>query len=218
MTQESTPGAVPPPSWTPDPAPSPTQVAAASPVAPPPPAPASFAPAPISPTVAPRKNRASMGTALLLVGALVAIGGVSFAVGRVTAPAPPAATGFGGRGTGTGGAFGGTGTGTGGGFGRGAGALSINGTVVAIDASTIQVKLASGNTVTLNLGSNVTYRNANVGTAADVTPGATVEIGLAPGGGGNGPSASGNPRPSGGFGGGFGAGFTGTVGTITVVK
>jgi hypothetical protein len=96
--------------------------------------------------------------------------------------------------------------------------VNISGTVVSIDASSIQVKLSTGNTVTLNLGSSVTYRTATAGTATDVTPGSTVEIGLALGGGGNGPTASGNPRPSGGFGGGFGGGFTGTVGTITVVK
>jgi hypothetical protein len=97
--------------------------------------------------------------------------------------------------------------------------VNISGTVVSIDPSSIQVKLSTGNTVTLNLSSSVTYRTATAGTAADVTPGSTVEIGLAlGGGGGNGPTASGNPRPSGGFGGGFGGGFTGTVGTITVVK
>lgn len=223
MTQQSTPGGTPPPSWTPDSAvpvalpahPQPAPIAPAPALAP-----TSFAPAPVVATVAPRKNRASTGTALLLVGALVAIGGVAFAVGRVTAPpAATAATGFGGRGTGTGGTgLGGvTGTGTGtGGFGRGGagGGVSISGTVVSIDATSIQIKLASGTTETLNLGGSVTYRNATAGSAADVTPGATVEIGLALGGGRTGPTASGNPRPSGGFGG----GFTGTVGTITVVK
>jgi hypothetical protein len=218
-TPGSTPGSTPPPTWTPDPTPAP--LANSVPPAPP----ASFAPAPIvAKTTA--KNRASTGTALLLVGALVAIGGVAFAVGRVTAPAAaatPAAGGLGGAGRGAGangeGGFGGFGGGAGGagGFGgaagRGAAGLSVSGTVVSIDGSTIQIKLANGTTETLNLSSTVTYRDSTTGTATDVIPGSTVQIGLALGAG-TGPTASGQPRPSGGFGGLGGA----TVGTITVVK
>jgi len=142
---------------------------------------------------------------------------VAFAVGRVTAPAAattPTGGAFpgGGRGTGNEGGFGGPGGFGGGGAGGGAG-VNISGTVVSIDGSTIQIKLANGTTETLNLGSTVTYRDSTTGTAADVTPGSTVQIGLALGAGG-GPTASGQPRPSGGFGGLGGA----TVGTITVVK
>jgi hypothetical protein len=166
------------------------------------------------------KNRASTGTALLLVGALVAIGGVAFAVGRVTAPAAaaaPTAGGFGGAGRGNGeggtGGFGGAG-GFGGGAGRGAAGVSVTGTVVSINGSSIQLKLANGTTETLNLSSTVTYRDSTTGTAADVAPGATVQISLALGAGAGGPTASGQPRPSGGFGGLGNA----TVGTITVVK
>ncbi len=240
-TPGSTPGSTPPPTWTPDasavppaaPVPPADPLAASQPVGfvPPPPVapagPAPFAPPPTSFAPAPivakttARNRASTGTALLLVGALVAIGGVAFAVGRVTAPtaaAPTNAGGFGGAGRGNGaeGGFGGAG-GFGGGFGggaaRGAAGVSISGTVVSIDGSSIQIKLANGTTETLNLASTVTYRDSTTGTAADVTPGATVEISLALGGGG-GPTASGQPRPSGGFGGLGNA----TVGTITVVK
>ena len=222
MTMDQpTPGSTPPPTWTPD--------ATQAPVSPPPappafaPPPASFAPAPLVATTKPR-NRASLGTALLLVGALVAIGGVAFAVGRVTAPTATAATnGLGaGRGTGTGGTgFGAGGTGGAGAFGgagRNGSGLSVTGTVVAIDANTIQLKLTTGATMTLNLGTSVTYRDSTVGSASDVAPGATVELGLSLGAG-TGPTASGQPRPSGGFGGGFGGGLTNaTVGTITVVK
>jgi hypothetical protein len=218
MTMDSsTPGSTPPPSWTPDPVPAPP----ANPVPLTPPT--SFAPAPVVAKTA-AKNRASTGTALLLVGALVAIGGVAFAVGRVTAPAAaaPTAGGFGGagRGTGTGeggtGGFGGAGGagGFGGGAGRGAAGVSVTGTVVSIDGSSIQIKLANGTTETLNLASTVTYRDSTTGTAADVAPGATVQISLALGAGAGGPTASGQPRPSGGFGGLGNA----TVGTITVVK
>jgi len=61
----------------------------------------------------------------------------------------------------------------------------------------------------------VTYRDSTTGSAADVTPGATVQVGLALAGR-TGPTASGNPPPSGGFG---GAGLANaSVGTITVVK
>ena len=210
MTMDSpTPGSTPPPVWTPDPAPG-SQAPATGPT--------SFAPAPLTPTMTTRKNRASAGTALLLVGALVAIGGVAFAVGRVTAPAAAAPTGLGagaGRGNGAENGFGGPGGfGGGGGFGgRGAGGLSVTGTVVSIDATSIQIKLADGTTETLNLGSSVTYRDSTAGSASDVAPGATVQVSLALGGG-TGPTASGQPRPSGGFGGLANA----TVGTITVVK
>ncbi len=243
MTQEPNPGAT-PPTWTPEagqpagappagaqptpaqaPAPYAAPPAQAPYAAPPVQAPAAFAPAPINPTIStPKpKNRASAGTAILLVGALVAIGGVAFAVGRVTAPAAAAAPAFGGRGNGTGGGFGPTASGGAGGFGaafgRGSGGVNVSGTVVSIDANSIQVKLSTGNTVTLNLDSSTTYRTATTGSASDVAPGDTVELGLAVGGRTN-PSASGNPRPSGGPGGGFGGGFGagGTVSTITVVK
>jgi hypothetical protein len=214
MTMDSsTPGSTPPPSWTPDPVPAPP--ANQVPLTPP----TSFAPAPLVAKTA-AKNRASTGTALLLVGALVAIGGVAFAVGRVTAPAAaaaPTAGGFGGAGRGNGeggtGGFGGAG-GFGGGAGRGAAGVSVTGTVVSINGSSIQLKLANGTTETLNLSSTVTYRDSTTGTAADVAPGATVQISLALGAGAGGPTASGQPRPSGGFGGLGNA----TVGTITVVK
>ena len=214
MTMDApTPGSTPPPTWTTDPAPS-------APVSPPQ-APTSFVPAPLVATMTPRKNRASAGTALLLVGALVAIGGVAFAVGRVTAPAAATTTGLGAAGRGTGGE-GGFGAGGAGGFGgaggvggagRNGGALSVTGTVVSIDATTIQIKLANGTTTTLTLGSNTTYRDSTSGSAADVVPGATVQVALGVVTG-TGPAASGQPRPSGGFGGLGNA----TVGTITVVK
>ena len=153
------------------------------------------------------------------MGALVAIGGVAFAVGRVTAPAAATTTGgFAGAGRGAGTGEGGTGFGGTGGFvgaGRNGGDLNITGTVVSVNASSIQIKLATGTTMTLNLSTNVTYRDSTTGSAADVTPGATVQVGLALAGG-TGPTASGNPRPSGGFG---GAGLANaSVGTITVVK
>ena len=228
MTMDQpTPGSTPPPTWTPDAPQGPVSPPPAAPTLSPPTSapPTSFAPAPLIATTKPG-NRASLGTALLLVGALVAIGGVAFAVGRVTAPTATAATnGLGaGRGTGNGGTgFGGGPVGSGGpggfgGVGRTGGGLSVSGTVVSIDASTIQVKLANGTTETLNLAPTVTYRDSTTGSASDVTPGSTVDIGLSLGAG-TGPTASGQPRPSGGFGGGFGGGLTNaTVGTITVVK
>src|SRR5450432_4464917 len=129
MTMDSsTPGSTPPPSWTPDPVPaSPANPVPLTP-------PTSFAPAPVVAKTA-AKNRASTGTALLLVGALVAIGGVAFAVGRVTAPAAATTTGLGaaGRGTGGEGGFGAGGFGGAGGAGgfgaggRNAGASSVTG-------------------------------------------------------------------------------------------
>ena len=81
-----------------------------------------------------KKKRLSTGTTLLVVGAFVAIGGVSLALGRVTAPATATTAGDPGAGRGTG-------TGEGGGFGGGAGgtgglgSANITGTVVSVSDS-----------------------------------------------------------------------------------
>ena len=160
------------------------------------------------------KKRRMPATTLLVVGAFVAIGGVSLALGRVTAPATATTAGDPGAGRGTG-------TGEGGGFGGGAGgtgglgSANITGTVVSVSDSSIQLKLSTGDTVTLTLGNSVTYRDSTAGSASEIAPGATVELGLAGVGGGTNPTASGNPQPSG-----SGAGSSGntSVQTITVVK
>src|SRR5881628_1412493 len=68
---------------------------------------ASFGPAPVTstgPAARPLSRRSAFfsGSAILVLAALVAVGGVTFAVGRLTAPVAAAATGRG-NGTGNGG-------------------------------------------------------------------------------------------------------------------
>jgi hypothetical protein len=142
--------------------------------------------------------------ALLFVAALVAVGGIGFAVGHLTAPGTTA-TNPGGNGRyGPAGGFqrpslapgesfnpGNFGGNNRGGFG-GAGA-SIEGTVQSIDGSTLTIKLASGNTVTINLSGTTTYHNETSATAGDVTTGSTVFVQIETGA--VNPGASGSPNP-----------------------
>ena len=116
---------------------------------------------------------------LLAVGLLVAVGGVTFAVGRVTAPA--AATtrggfpngGFPNRGTGVGG----TGMGAAGlGRGAGFGGVLVTGTVDSVSGSTMILKEANGSTVTVNLAGTTKYHAQAAATAADVTAGKQVQV------------------------------------------
>ena len=202
---------------------------AASPFASPDAAPgtAPAAPAPSTPvepvrTVAVRSRRGGSGmlvNALLGVALVVAVGGVAFAAGRATAPASAAAAGRTGNGQGGGffapgasGAPGGRG-GFGGGGGSG-GTISVQGTVEAIDGSSITIKTTAGTTVTLSLNGDTSYHKQAAATAADVTTGSTVIVQLE-GRGGNGqrgPSASAAPSASGAPTDGFG-----TAGSVTVV-
>ncbi len=122
--------------------PAPSNPVASTP--PPPPAPSMPAPtaAPLASVIAKPKSSSSRGTSLLLgLAAAIAIGGLAFAAGRLTAPA---ATATAGRGTGQ---FPGNGTGqlpgNGQGFpGRGDafGGVTLNGTVEAITADSVTLE------------------------------------------------------------------------------
>jgi hypothetical protein len=157
---------------------------------------------------------------LLGLALVVAVGGVAFAAGRATAPASAAAagrTGFGqggagGQGFGGPAASGAPGRGFGG--GGGAGAISIQGTVEAIDGSSMTIKLPSGQTVTIGLNGSTTYHSQTAATASDVTNGSSVIVQIQGRGGAGGgqPSASGAPAPSGAP-----ATGLGTAGSVTVV-
>jgi hypothetical protein len=155
--------------------------------------------APVAPVVAVAPRRKSGGVInLLLVGAaILAIGGVAFAVGRTTAPVS-ASTGAGfvpGGGTGLrpGGSFapgaGGFGQG---GFGQG-GAVSLDGTVTAVTADSITVTLANGTERTFTLDGSTTYREATTASADAVAVGDNVSVKVA--GGGRGGTAAGSPAP-----------------------
>ena len=130
------------------------------------------------PVIAPAKKQDRTFRILLAVAALVAVGGVTFAIGRVTAPAAAATTrgGFaaGGFGAGTGaGAAGAGGLGGRGGFGGG---VLITGTVDSISGTTMTLKEANGTTVTVNLAGTTTYHSQAAATAADVTTGKQVQV------------------------------------------
>ncbi|HEY2887118.1 MAG TPA: hypothetical protein VGJ17_00750 [Candidatus Limnocylindrales bacterium] len=141
-----------------------------------------------------RRGPASWINVLLGLAFAVAIGGVAFAAGRMTAPAAAAANGLG-SGTGNGGRvfgngefpgnFGGGNGGNGGagGIGRGGGGASIQGTVTAISADSITIKTASGQDVTFSLTPTTTYHQQSTATAGDVKTGGNVlvRIGFNPG-------------------------------------
>jgi hypothetical protein len=142
---------------------------------------------------------------LLLIAGMVAIGGVAFAAGRVTAPAaaavaPSGRLGAGGFGNGftrpslapgetfNAGVFGG-------GLGRGgAGALSggVTGTVQSINGSTLTLLLSTGATVTIDLSGSTTYHNETAGSSSDVKVGTKVQVQID-----TAAAASASPNPSG---------------------
>ena len=158
---------------------------------------------------------------LLAVGLLVAVGGVTFAVGRVTAPAAAATTrsGFGNGGFGNGGT-GAAGAGTAGaGLGRGAGfgGVLVTGTVDSVSGSTMTLKEANGTTVTVNLAGTTTYHAQAAATAADVTAGKKVQVQVEIAGGCGGPGLPAASPAAGASPAGGGAGATTRTVTATDV-
>jgi hypothetical protein len=158
-------------------------------------------------------RKASSGARLLnvvlAVAVAVAIGGVAFAAGRSTAPVSAATGGRGGLGGGAGfpggsfapGASGQPGLGRG---GFGGGGLSISGTVESVDATTMTVKTAAGQTIQVTTGTSTTYHTQSAASASDVQAGTSVQIQLE--GGAGRPSASAPP-----------SGPVGTASSVTVV-
>ena len=175
-----------------------------------------FTPAPEpTPVPAPVKRRSSGNrwtTMLIAVAVLVCVGGVTFAVGRMTAPAQAAVPGngqFPGFGNGqTGGRFP-TGSFDPGQFpGAVLGDRTITGTVTSTDGSTMTLTTATGQTLTVNV-SGSTYHAQTAASAGDVSQGASVQVTVQGGLGfpGGGPAAS----P------GTGAGQTLTASDVTIV-
>ena len=159
---------------------------------------------PPPPVIAPAKKGDRTFRVLLAVGLLVAVGGVTFAVGRATAPAAAASTpggfgngGFTNGGTGNGGA-GAAGLGRGG-FGGG---VLVTGTVDSMSGTTMTLKEANGSTVTVNLASATTYHAQAAAIAADVTTGKKVQVQVAIAGAFGAPGASPEAGASPGAGGG----------------
>jgi len=117
----------------------------------------------------------------------VAIGGVAFAAGRMTAPALAAANGNGFRNVPGGfqgggyfgrGYFGGPGAGQGGRGLFGAGGATIQGTVTSISADKITITTAGGQTVDIALDGSTTYHQESSASSGDVKTGGTVIVRL----------------------------------------
>ena len=170
-----------PPTWT-DPA-STTPVATPATPTTTPVAPSATTPPPPTVTVTTKRRSGAWRNVLLGVAALVAVGGVAFAVGRSTAPpATPQFAGLGGDGTviTPDGSFdpgtfpGGAGPDVVGGFGG----PSIEGTVTAIDDDSITVSLPNGQEMTIALDDATTYHASTDASASDVAVGDEVSVGV----------------------------------------
>jgi hypothetical protein len=132
-----------------------------------------------------KQDRTTM--ALLLVAALVAVGGIGFALGHMTAPSAAAAANPSGRG----------------GFGRGAfpslapgqtfdisqfaggrGGLGnlggvaggVSGTVQSVTPTSITIQEASGTSVTIDISGDTTYHAAAAASPSDVKVGTSVTV------------------------------------------
>jgi hypothetical protein len=122
-----------------------------------------------------RPRRANSTSALLVVAALVAFGGVGFAVGHATASGQAAASTQ--NGNAAAGQFGPNASGPpDGGLRGGFGAATVTGTVISVATDSITVKLASGQTVTVATGSSTTYHNQTAGSSTDLAAGQTVQV------------------------------------------
>lgn len=158
----------------------------------------------------PRRGRLDL---LLALAAVVAIGGVAFAAGRVTAPATSRG-GFPGGFTSNGQI--GQGVNPNGGTGalqgnRLGGAAAIKGEVVEITADHLTLKLASGQTVQIALATTTAFHQQAAATAADVATGRQVLVQLA--------ARTPMPDQSPGTPGQGGSGFTlGAATDVTVVQ
>ncbi len=186
----------------------------------------SAGPARAQPAALPAPGRRSDRTfaILLVVAALIAVGGLAFAGGRLTAPAATAA------GTGRNGGFNGGNGGFNGpfasgapGLGRGAfgGGVLLTGTVESIANGTLTIKTANGNSVDVTISDSTTFHSQASATAGDVKTGSQVQVALELGGAG-GPQASpgvgnGGPQASPGAGNG-GARRSVTARDVTIVS
>ncbi len=145
-----------------------------------------------------RLRRSGAVTTLLAIIALGATAGIAFAAGRATVSGT---TTTGGNtipvGNGAGAArpiapdasfvpgqpaLLGDRDGLGDGLGFRGGVNAIAGTVTAVGADSITLKLANGQTVTISTASTTTFHQRNVATSSDVTAGDTVVIAVAGGG------------------------------------
>ena len=147
-------------------------------------------PASPSPVIVAAKSSGRSFTVLLVIGLLIAVGGVTFALGRVSAPAAPTRGNFAGA-NGAPGFNAGTGAN---GFGAGLGGILLTGTVETVSGSSLTLKETNGSLVTVNLSGTTTYHAQAPASASDLSNGTAVKIQVA--GGLGGPSDLGNPGAS----------------------
>lgn len=131
-------------------------------------------------------SRSRSTTLLLMLSALVAVGGVGFALGHnlaggssTTAVSDVGFAGGAPNGSFDPGQFGPNASGDPGFRGEGGEAIgtgTVSGTVVSIDADSMTVQLADGQTVTITLGSSTTYHSQASASSSDVTAGSTVIV------------------------------------------
>jgi hypothetical protein len=143
-----------------------------------PPATAPVAPGPTTPT-RPARSRNRAGSVALVVAALVAVGGLAFAGGRLTAPASAATPGGGNGFRGGNFPFASFGANGPGGAFRGGAQLrtvSLRGQVTAVSSNSLTLTLDTGTSVTVPLDSQTTYHDAVAGAVSDVAVGSTVVI------------------------------------------
>jgi hypothetical protein len=161
--------------------------------------PAPVAPVPpVTPTpvVKPKGKSGGLTDALLVVAALVAVGGITFAIGRATAPASAASavtSGSGRLGVGPGGSFDpGTLPAGAGAGGFGDRTMTVRGTVKSLDGATLVITTSGGTETTVDV-SESTYHAQSPATAADVTAGTEVSVSVTGFGGMRRPGASAAP-------------------------
>lgn len=132
-----------------------------------------------------RPRSARWVTAALGLALAVAVGGVGFAAGRMTAPTTITAAGAGRFGAGQlpgGGNFPGAAyvRGDDGDDGArgffGSGGASITGTVESISGDTLTLKLADGQTIQVSLSGTTTYHSQATASSSDVKAGGTVIV------------------------------------------
>ena len=146
-----------------------------------------------------KSGKAGSTTMLLMIGALVAVGGVGFALGHNlgggSSTGDNAAGGNAPNGSFSPGQFGPNASGAlerAGGLGGG----TVTGTVESVTSDSMTVKLANGQTVTIALGSSTTYHSQTSASSSTVTSGSTVIVQTSDDGTAAGASASpgaGNP-------------------------
>jgi hypothetical protein len=157
---------------------------------------------PVAPVTTVRRpsRRRGVVDVVLVVAAIFALGGVGFALGRVTAPASQAIAAGAGRfpggaqlpgSSGTGSGQGGFGAGAGGFLGGGGAGITISGEVTAITADQLTLKLASGQTIQIAVDATTAYHTHAAASASDVTTGSTVQVQVTRGAGNGGTGSGG---------------------------